>query len=159
MNKGKTYIITDDRVEEEQIDLRIGKVTEYSDQEGTYWGNFSNYFPKGTELYNIKGVNIDEAIAIKINEESFIKADYKGEYAGSWFDIYWKNVYCRWILTNHWYFYCESKSEIKSGFIEVTENDSFRRKSRRICRHPTALPAMCLTPLSCNQPPAFYILK
>ncbi|AFH62693.1 hypothetical protein ACVNS2_18760 [Paenibacillus caseinilyticus] len=92
MNKGKTYIITDDRVEEEQIDLRIGKVTEYSDQEGTYWGNFSNSFPKGTELYNIKGVNIDEAIAIKINEESFIKADYKGEYAGSWFDIYWKNA-------------------------------------------------------------------
>jgi len=90
VNDGKSYIISDNRVETELIGSKIGKVTSFSDKEGTYSGNFSNHYPKGTEYYNIKGVDINEAIAIKINDGSFIKANYEGEYAGASFD--WRRV-------------------------------------------------------------------
>lgn len=83
VNEGKIYIVSDDKIDIEQIDSAIGRVTSYSDQEGTYSGNFSNYYPEGTEYYNIRGVSLKEAIAIKISEESFIKADYGGLYGGS----------------------------------------------------------------------------
>ena len=86
VNDGKSYIISDNRVEIEQIGSIIGEVTSYSDKEDTYSGNFSNYFPKGTKYYNIKGVDINEAIAIKKNDGSFIKANYNGKYAGATFD-------------------------------------------------------------------------
>lgn len=90
VNDGKSYIITDNSIETDQIGSKIGKVTSYSDEEGTYWGNFSNHYPKGTEYYNIKGVDIKEAIAIKVNDGSFVIADYNGEYAGALFN--WKKV-------------------------------------------------------------------
>ncbi|MEK5237489.1 hypothetical protein NST99_17525 [Paenibacillus sp. FSL L8-0470] len=90
VNDGKSYIISDNQVEKEQIGSIIGKVTSFSDKEGTYSGNFSNYYPKGTEYYNIKDLDKNEAIAIKINDGSFIKANYEGEYAGSRFD--WEKV-------------------------------------------------------------------
>ena len=45
VNDGKSYIISDNRVEIEQIGSIIGEVTSYSDKEDTYSGNFSNYFP------------------------------------------------------------------------------------------------------------------
>jgi len=86
VNDGKTYIITDTRVEPSQIDSKIGQVTSYSDREGTYSGNFSNYFSKGTEYYSIKGIDINEAIAVRTSEEIFIQSNYQGEYGGSKMD-------------------------------------------------------------------------
>ncbi len=82
VNEGKSYVISDRRVEAEEVDSMIGRVTKYSDVEGTYSGNFSNYYPKGTKYYSIKGVNINEAIAVKPDNGTFIRADYNGEYAG-----------------------------------------------------------------------------
>jgi len=90
VNDGKSYIISDNLIKKNQIGSKIGKVTSYSDEEGTNWGNFSNYYPKGTEYYNIKGIDINKAIAIKVSDDSFIKADYNGEYAGALFD--WKKI-------------------------------------------------------------------
>lgn len=90
VNDGKSYIISDNRVDKEQTGSIIGKVTLFSDEEGTYSGNFSNYYPKGTEYYTIKDVDPNEAIAIKINEGLFIRANYEGEYAGSTF--HWGKV-------------------------------------------------------------------
>ena len=90
VNDGKSYTTSDNPIETDQIGSKIGKVTLYSDEEGTYWGNFSNYYPKGTEYYNIKGVDINDAIAIKVNDGSFIKADYKSQYAGALLN--WKKV-------------------------------------------------------------------
>ncbi|MCR8658790.1 hypothetical protein [Paenibacillus endoradicis] len=90
VNDGKSFIISDNPIETDQIGSKIGKVTSFSDEEGTYWGNFSNYYPKGTEYYSIKGVDIDEAIAIKVNDESFVKANYNGEYEGALFD--WRKL-------------------------------------------------------------------
>ncbi|WP_342561152.1 hypothetical protein NST84_15855 [Paenibacillus sp. FSL R7-0345] len=82
VNEGKSYLISDKRVDAEQVDSMIGQVTKYSDEEGTYSGNFSNYYPKGTKYYSIKGVNISEAIAVNPGNGTFIRADYSGEYAG-----------------------------------------------------------------------------
>lgn len=82
VNDGNIYVITEARVEPSQIGSRIGKVTKYSDSEGTYSGNFSNRYPKGTKYYEIIGVEINDAIAVKEIEEVYVKATYGGEYAG-----------------------------------------------------------------------------
>ncbi|MGO4181278.1 hypothetical protein AB4Z17_08865 [Paenibacillus sp. TAF43_2] len=82
VNDGKSYIVSDTQVESAQIGAKIGKVTSYSDEEGTYSGNFSNIYPKGTEYYAIKDISINEAIAIKQDDGSFIKAAYGSEYEG-----------------------------------------------------------------------------
>ena len=68
----------------EQIGAKIGRVTKYSDQEGTYSGNFSNVFPIGTEYYTILGIDRKEAIAVKADETLYLQADYGGAYAGGW---------------------------------------------------------------------------
>ena len=77
------YVISEAHVDPKQIGKKIGKVTKYSDNEGTYSGNFSNKFPKGTEYYEIQGVTTKEAIAIKESKGLFIKATYADKYAGS----------------------------------------------------------------------------
>lgn len=82
VNEGKSYTISDKRLEAQEVDSMIGQVTKYSDEEGTYSGNFSNYYPKGTKYYSIKGININKAIAVKLDNRTFIRADYNGEYAG-----------------------------------------------------------------------------
>lgn len=82
VNEGKSYIVSNTQVESAQIGSKIGKVTSYSDKEGTYSGNFSNVYPKGTEYYAIKDISIKEAIAIKRDDGTFIKAAYGSEYEG-----------------------------------------------------------------------------
>lgn len=82
VNEGKSYIVSNTQVESAQIGSKIGMVTSYSDKEGTYSGNFSNVYPKGTEYYAIKDISINEAIAIKQDDGSFIKAAYGSEYEG-----------------------------------------------------------------------------
>jgi len=83
VNDGNLYAISETQVDPKQIGSKIGKVTKYSDQEGTYSGNFSNRYPKGTTYYEIMGVDIKDAIAIKESEGLFKKAIYKGEYPGN----------------------------------------------------------------------------
>lgn len=87
---GNIYVISKTHIAPEQIGKKIGKVTKYSDMEGTYSGNFSNHYPKGTEYYEIKGIKILDAIAIKDSKGKFVRADYEGKYAGrknSWGDF------------------------------------------------------------------------
>lgn len=74
------YQISDEYVAE--VDEEIGKVTKYSDDEGTYSGNFSNEYEKGTKLYSIKGISTDEAIAIEEADGKYRKAIRDGEYGG-----------------------------------------------------------------------------
>ena len=78
---GFTYVITDEKVEE--VDKKIGAVTRYSDMEGTYSGNFSNAYKKGTQYFSIKGVSTDVAIAVQKEDGTYIKAIRDGEYAGN----------------------------------------------------------------------------
>lgn len=73
-------ISVDELVPSEEIDKKIGQVTRYSDHEGTYKGNFSNAYPKGTPYYSIKNTDPKKSIAIKTHEDTFVKADNKGHY-------------------------------------------------------------------------------
>ena len=63
-----------------EIDKEIGKVTKYSDKEGTYSGNFSNKYDKGTKLYSIVGISTDETIAIRELDGKYRKAIRDGKY-------------------------------------------------------------------------------
>lgn len=76
--KGYTYKISDEYVDE--VDKEIGKVTKYSDHEGTYNGNFSNKYKKGTKYFSIKGIRTDEAIAIQEQGGKYRKAIRDGKY-------------------------------------------------------------------------------
>lgn len=75
---GYSYQISDEYVQD--VDKKIGKVTVYSDKEGTYSGNFSNEYEKGTEYYSIIGVSTDKAIAVKEEEGKYRKAIIEGKY-------------------------------------------------------------------------------
>ena len=77
---GFVYVIGDEFVEE--VDGKIGRVTKYNDMEGTYSGNFSNVYKKGTAYYSIKGISTDEAIAVEDGGGKYKKAVRDGEYAG-----------------------------------------------------------------------------
>ena len=79
------YVVTDEQVPE--VDKEIGHVTNYSDREGTYSGNFSNAYPKGTKYYSIQGISKDKAIAIQKEDGTYIKATKDEEYAGNKFGI------------------------------------------------------------------------
>lgn len=74
---GDMYEVSNEYVEE--TDKEIGRVTKYSEREGTYLGNFSNTYSKGTAFYSIKGINTDEAIAIE-EDEKYRKAINNGKY-------------------------------------------------------------------------------
>ncbi|MEK5396835.1 LPXTG cell wall anchor domain-containing protein [Paenibacillus nitricinens] len=79
---GDIYEISDDElIPSNEIDKKIGQVKRYSDHEGTYSGNFSNTYPKGTPYYSIKNIDPKEIIAIKTHEAEFVKAINKGQYA------------------------------------------------------------------------------
>jgi hypothetical protein len=72
------YETTNEYVNE--IDEEVGHVTKYSDNEGTYSVNFSNKYQKGTPYYSIKGINTEEAIAIKEVDGKYRKLSRSGKY-------------------------------------------------------------------------------
>lgn len=79
---GDSYEISKDEfIPTNDIDQRIGHVTKYTDEEGTYRGNFSNTYPKGTPYYSIKNTDPQEVIAIKTEEDTYVKAYNIGHYA------------------------------------------------------------------------------
>lgn len=77
------YVVTTEPVSPDLLGERIGKVTRYSDREGTYRGNFSNSYPKGTAYYEIHGMSPKQQIAVQAEEELYLKAVYQGTYAAA----------------------------------------------------------------------------
>jgi len=86
VNGGKIFIVTADYVDASKLGDVVGKVTYYSDREGTYSGNFSNIYPKGTEYYAIQGISSKLAIAVE-TQEGYVIARYEGEYGGARFPL------------------------------------------------------------------------
>lgn len=78
---GYIYVVSEEKVE--KVEKEIGHVTKYSDREGTYSGNFSNIFKKGTKYYSIKGISLDEAIAVQDGKGNYVKATRDGKYEGN----------------------------------------------------------------------------
>ncbi|WP_072580180.1 hypothetical protein [Bacillus weihaiensis] len=75
---GFIYRVTDIYLNE--IKEEIGVITHFNDLEGTYTGNFSNEYQKGTKLFSIKGIGIDEAIAIKVENGKYRQANRESKY-------------------------------------------------------------------------------
>lgn len=82
VNDGKIYVVSEDRVDQSTLGDVVGKVTYHTDREGTYGGNFSNIYPKGTKYYAIQGITPESAIAVE-TQEGYVMARYEGEYGGS----------------------------------------------------------------------------
>jgi hypothetical protein len=74
---GYIYQLNDEYVDD--VDEEIGEVTKYSDMEGTYSGNFSNVYEKGTKYYAMQGISTEEAIAIE-EDGKYRKAIRDGKY-------------------------------------------------------------------------------
>ncbi|MFC3750683.1 hypothetical protein [Paenibacillus sp. GCM10012306] len=66
----------------ETIGKKIGEVTFYSDREGTYSGNFSNTYPKGTPYYRILDISDSAVIAVQESDGRYATLLYHGKYAG-----------------------------------------------------------------------------
>lgn len=75
---GYIYKLSDEYVN--NINEEIGKVTSFSNMEGTYTGNFSNEYEKGTKYYSIMGVSTEKEIAIKEENGKYRKAIRDGKY-------------------------------------------------------------------------------
>lgn len=74
---GKVYeVMQEEIIKDSDIERIIGRVvTKPNDMTGEYYGNASNYYPRGTKYYKIKGIPTSTAIAVK-EENKWIKADY-----------------------------------------------------------------------------------
>ncbi len=66
----------------QEIDEEIGQIMLYSDTEGSYAGNFSNEYEKGTKYFSITGISTNKAIAIKEKDGKYRKAIRDGIYEG-----------------------------------------------------------------------------
>lgn len=87
------YVITDKKVDTKLIGSLLGKVTKHSECEGTYSGNFSNTYPKGTRYYKIKGEDVKNLIAVKERDDSYTAAKYQCEYEGGKYDLHSLPIY------------------------------------------------------------------
>jgi hypothetical protein len=75
--KGKVYEVKQEEiVEESEIGKIIGEVkTKPNDMTGDYYGDASNYYPKGTKYYEIRGTSTSATIAVK-EDNQWVKAFY-----------------------------------------------------------------------------------
>lgn len=73
--KGNVYEVKQEEfIEDSEIVNIIGEVkTKPNDMTGNYYGDASNYYPKGTKYYAINGISTSMAIAVKENNH-WVKA-------------------------------------------------------------------------------------
>ena len=78
--EGNVYEVKqDESIADSEIGEVIGKVkTKSNDRTGSYYGDASNYYSKGTKYYEMKGVSTADAIAIKDGGQ-WVKAVYVHE--------------------------------------------------------------------------------
>jgi len=65
------YKVTEEKVE--NVGEKLGEVTSYLDMEGEAPNLSSNVYDVGTEIYSIEGIDVKEAIAVKVKDGEFIK--------------------------------------------------------------------------------------
>lgn len=77
-HNGKVYEVKKEiTLSEDEVGKVIGEVETRADEySGEYYGNASNYYEIGTLYYEIKDVSIEEAIAVEIQSNQFVKAQY-----------------------------------------------------------------------------------
>lgn len=74
---GKVYEVKQEElIKDNEIGKIVGEVkTKPNDMTGNYYGDASNYYPKGTKYYEIKGTSTSTAIAVK-EDNHWVKAVY-----------------------------------------------------------------------------------
>ncbi len=74
---GKVYEVKHEEIiADSEIGKVIGKVkTKPNEMTGSYYGNTSNYYPRGTKYYEIKGTSTSAKIAVK-EDHQWVKAVY-----------------------------------------------------------------------------------
>ncbi|WII37631.1 hypothetical protein [Paenibacillus thiaminolyticus] len=81
---GYLYRITEEMVMD--IDHKIGTIEKYSDEESflrSIEDTFSNTYPVGTNLYSIKGISVEEAIAAEVKNNTYHKLICEGMINGN----------------------------------------------------------------------------
>ncbi|WP_433944948.1 hypothetical protein [Paenibacillus sp. SN-8-1] len=81
VHDGKTYALSNDTVSKSLLGGKIGQVSYYSDEEGSYGGNFSNALPKGTPYFRIQGTPVEQAITVQNRDGTYVKAYYQGQHS------------------------------------------------------------------------------
>jgi hypothetical protein len=72
--KGKVYEVKQEEIiSDSEIGSKIGEVKKKPNNIGNYYGDASNYYPKGTKYYEIIGISTSNAIAVK-EENQMVKA-------------------------------------------------------------------------------------
>lgn len=85
---GNVYEVTKEKVSEGNIGRQIGEVkTRPNDMTGSYYGNASNDYPKGTGYFEIKGQSTATSIAVKIENNQWVKAVYVNPAPFHWMDL------------------------------------------------------------------------
>ncbi|MDQ0229191.1 hypothetical protein [Metabacillus malikii] len=85
---GNVYEVTDENVSESELGKGIGEVkTKPNDMTGSYYGNASNTYPKGTKYYEISGTSTEVAIAVEVEEKQWVKAVYVHDAPFHWMDF------------------------------------------------------------------------
>ncbi|WP_431803529.1 hypothetical protein [Halobacillus andaensis] len=75
--EGKVYNVTEEIIPEEEIGDVIGEVnTKPNERTGSYYGNASNVYPKGTKYSEIEGTSTDAEIAVEKSNSNWVKAEY-----------------------------------------------------------------------------------
>ncbi|WP_238656169.1 hypothetical protein [Paenibacillus piscarius] len=70
----KYKVTTDEKI---NINKVVGEILNYSTDETQIkedTDNFSNYYPKGTQIWSIQGVDSKQAIAIEYEKNKYVKA-------------------------------------------------------------------------------------
>jgi hypothetical protein len=72
--KGKVYEVKQEEfISDSEIGKKIGEVKTKPNDIGNYYGNASNFYPKGTKYYEIIGISTSKAIAVK-EDSQMVKA-------------------------------------------------------------------------------------
>jgi len=79
---GDMYIISDDMIDESDLEMELGKVEKYSSRETNHENNdivFSNHFSEGATIFKMIEVKESESLAIK-QGEMITKLNNNGKY-------------------------------------------------------------------------------
>ncbi|WP_226680028.1 hypothetical protein [Sutcliffiella horikoshii] len=86
--EGGVYEVTEEVVEASDIGKKIGEVKRMADDRtGSYYGDASNFYEKGTKYYAIDGIDTGIAIAVEEQQDKWVKAIYLHETPFHWTDI------------------------------------------------------------------------
>lgn len=79
--KGHNYVVTKEGIDKNTLGAKVGTINiSLSNEKDVKEGEtFSNVYPVGTEIYEIKGVKNTKSLAVK-NQDEFVKINYNGEY-------------------------------------------------------------------------------